>query len=346
MDKKDILQFEADDTSKMGVNGKQVFVTKRINGKTMHYKTIDEENQKIINQKNKFDEENNDELFIEFKNLKFKEEPNKKQSSTKHISDHKNNKKKVSKAQRNKKRKKKILKIAFLLVLITGVIIFTLVSPIFNITNIEVKGNKIIDSSTIESLSGKQKGKNIFKINKKEIINKIKENQYISSVSIKRMLPGTLEITVSEREIAYQVKVIDSYIYIDYQGYILEVSSNSAKVPEIIGFSTDQDTLLNGKRISKDDIEKYINTLSKIKETAKSAEIWDMVSSITLENGEYIIKMNKEKKKVYLGKATDLTNMMLYVKVILEKEKGKTGIIFVNGELNNGFKPFFRENKK
>ena len=29
MDKKQILQFEADDTSKMGINGKQVFLQKK-----------------------------------------------------------------------------------------------------------------------------------------------------------------------------------------------------------------------------------------------------------------------------------------------------------------------------
>ena len=34
---------------------------------------------------------------------------------------------------------------------------------------------------------------------------------------------------------------------------------------------------------------------------------------------------------------------MTYVKIILDKEKEKTGRIFVNGDINNGFKPYFRE---
>ena len=33
------------------------------------------------------------------------------------------------------------------------------------------------------------------------------------------------------------VKVINSYVYLDYQGYILEVSSKEKKVPLIEGFS-------------------------------------------------------------------------------------------------------------
>ena len=54
---------------------------------------------------------------------------------------------------------------------------------------------------------------------------------------------------------------------------------------------------------------------SKIMETAKSSEIWDLVTSITIKDNEYILTLDKEEKSVYLGKATDLTNMMMYVKV-------------------------------
>ncbi len=34
---------------------------------------------------------------------------------------------------------------------------------------------------------------------------------------------------------------------------------------------------------------------------------------------------------------------MLYVQAIIEQEKGKEGEIFLNGDLNNGFRPYFRE---
>ena len=345
MDRKEILQFEEDDTSEVGANGKQVFVTKRINGKTTHNKAINENNQNILNREEKENLENQEDLFIEFKNLKYDQENATKNTK---IATNKNIKRKSNKKRISKKRKKKrrILKIAALIAIITGIIIFTLVSPIFNITNIEISGNETINESTIESLSGKQKGKNIFQINKKEIINSIKENAYIDSVLVKRKLPGTLQIAVSERKIAYQVKVINSYVYLDYKGYILENSSKTANVPTISGFSTDQDTLLNKKKISNEDIKRYMNTLFKIMESAKNAEIWDKINTITIRNNEYILDLNKEDKKVYLGKATDLTNSMMYVKVILEKEKGNKGEIFVNGELNDGFKPYFREQKQ
>ena len=69
MDKKQILQFEADDTSKMGINGKQVFFAKKINGKITHNKEVEKESKVIQNQQ----PEKNDELYIELKNIKIKD---------------------------------------------------------------------------------------------------------------------------------------------------------------------------------------------------------------------------------------------------------------------------------
>ena len=336
MDKNNILQFEADDTSKTGINGKQVFFAKRINGKVTRNKEIEKQSRHIPEKQKNSD----DELFIEFKNIKV----NPQNISQNNPQNKKTSSKKENKPKQKKKRKKSsiISKIILLFLLIIGVGIFAFISPLFNIDKIEVNGNKKIDSSTVVSLSRVITGKNIFQISKKQVIEGVKENPYINSVTIKRKLPGTLIIDVKEREVAYQIKVINSYIYVDYQGYILEVSSKEAKVPIIEGFQTEQDTLLNGKRLSNKDIE-VLKIILRIMETAKSAEIEKLISKITIQNNEYVLELKIENKLVYLGNATNLTNRMTYVKLIIEKEKSKEGKIFVDGDINNGFKPYFRE---
>ena len=338
MDNKNILQFEADDTSKTGINGKQVFFAKRINGKVTRNKEIEKKSLNISNMQNN----NDDNLFIEFNNIKI----NPQNNAQNNIQGTKKPPQKEKKQKIKKKRKKIsiISKVVLLVFLIIGAGIFAFISPLFNIEKIEVNGNKKIDSSTITSLSGVSTGKNIFQISTNQIKEKIKENQYINSVTINRRLPGTLVLNVVEREVTYQIKVINSYIYVDYQGYILEVSSKEAKVPIIEGFQTEQDTLLNGKRLSNIDIE-TLRIILKIMETAKSAEVSELISKISIQNNEYILEMKKENKLVYLGNATDLTNRMTYVKIIVDKENGKQGKIFVNGDINTGFRPYFREEK-
>ena len=333
MDKNNILQFEADDTSKTGMNGKQVFFTKRINGKVTRNKEIEHENKFAQNK-----EKNDDELFIEFKNVRVNQERNPQKNNT----PKKNNNNKQQKSKKKRKKISIIPKIAVLFLFIIGIGIFAFISPIFNIRKIEVNGNNKIDEDTVVSLSGINIGKNIFQISKKEVANNIKENSYINNVEIKRILPGTLKLDVEERKIAYQVKVINSYVYLDYQGYILEVSSKKEKVPLVEGFTTNQDTLLNGKRLYNNDI-KLLRAILRIMETAKTSEIDNLISKISVKNNEYILELSKENKLVYLGYATDLTNRMTYVKIIVDKEKGKTGKVFVDKDINNGFKPYFRE---
>lgn len=334
MDKNNILQFEADDTSKTGINGKQVFLTKRINGKISRNKDVDEESRYIP--------QHEEDLFIEFKNVKVnpKNIPQKKDTPKTN-----NTKKYINKNQKKKKKKANVIsKIIIVLLIIIGIIIFAFISPIFNIKTIEINGNDKIDSSTIESLSGITKGRNIFKVSKKRVIDSIKENQYINKVTINRNLPSTLQIDVEERKVSYQIKVINSYVYIDYQGFILEISSIKENVPLVEGLTTEQDILLNGKRLANKDIEE-LRVILKIMENAKTAEIDNLISKITIKNNDYILELSKENKLVYLGDATNLTNRMSYIKIILNMEKKKTGKIFVNGDINNGFKPYFREEK-
>ena len=68
------------------------------------------------------------------------------------------------------------------------------------------------------------------------------------------------------------------------------------------------------------------------------------VKSIDIsDKNEYSIYLEEEKKKVYLGDNTNLSNKMLYVNAIIEEEKGKAGEIFANGDLNNKFRVYFRE---
>lgn len=226
--------------------------------------------------------------------------------------------------------------------LITIIAIFALTAPIFNITDITVQGNTKVLSETIITLSGIKKGENIFNFNSTVVYN-IQENRYIDKVDIKRKLPGSVIITVTEREVKYQINLINSYSYLDKQGYILENSTLRANVPNIVGLNITEEQLLKERRLGAEDLEKLSN-ITKITEAAKNIEIIDSITEINVEKeSDYILYLQNENKKVYIGDISNLTNKMLYVQKILEKEKEHSGSIFVNGDINTGFKPYFRE---
>ena len=203
-----------------------------------------------------------------------------------------------------------------------------------------------MEEETIISLSGLTTGENIFRNLKSKVENNIKENPYIKEAKMKRILPSTIKIDVVERQISYQIQLIDGYIYIDNQGYILENNSQKQKVPVLKGIATKEEQLLNGKRLDTVDLNK-LNTINKIMDSLKSIEIDNKITTINAENtSEYILYLKSENKYIYLGNANNLNNKILYIQTILKEEKGKSGTMFINGDLNKGFKPYFREEIK
>lgn len=247
--------------------------------------------------------------------------------------------------KKKKKNKKLIFKITkwttLLLVLIGGLICF-LLSPVFNIKNINVYGNSKISTETIVSLSGISIDENMFKIRKADVINKIKQNAYIETVEITKKMSNTVEIEVKERTTTFLINIGQGYVYINNQGYILEVSSEKLELPIISGYITANADLIPGNRLNNDDLEN-LEVVLKIRDTAKSNEILNLITEIDISDEDnYKIIFGNDDKVAYLGDGTNLSTKMLYVKAMLEQEQGKPGEIFVNIDLNTEY-PFFRE---
>lgn len=255
--------------------------------------------------------------------------------------------KELSKKERQRKRRNRRIKFFIKLILLigifTGTIVFALTSPIFNIKDIKVLNNNQIPSDTIISLSELKYDENIFKFYKSDAIRKIKENPYIENVTIHRKFPSTIEIEVEEREPKFSVDYMGQYAYVNSQGHILEISPDSKGLVIIQGITTNEEEVVAGNRLGTDDLERLEDVI-KIISIANENGLEGMVTSIDISNkNEYSIYIETEKKNIHLGDNTNLNNKMLYVVAIMEQEKGIEGEIFVNGDLNNKFQPYFRE---
>ena len=208
-------------------------------------------------------------------------------------------------------------------------------SPIFDIKHIEVSGNSKNSKEKIISFSGLELHTNIFKANKGIIREKIKENAYIEKVEVTRKLPSTVQIEIEEREAKYMLQFADSYVYINNQGYMLEISNEKLDIPILIGFTTDLSNIKAGNRINVADLNK-MNMVIKIYEAAKSNGLGELITKIDISNEKnYTIILEKEGKTVYLGDCSELNTRILYLKSILETSQGKSGELFLNVDLNS-----------
>lgn len=260
-----------------------------------------------------------------------------------------NTKKKITKKQaqilRKKKKVKRIIKSLSLIFIIIGGVVFSLVSPIFNINEIQIINNVKITTETIISLSRLEEGQNLFRFSSNQIEKDIKTNPYVESVNIKRKIPNKVQIIIEERQRDYNIEFLNGYAYINNQGYILEISEQKLELPVIQGIETQQEQIVEGNRLNTDDLEK-LETVIKIMNICKTYEIDKKVSTINItDKSNYVIYMEEEKKSIYLGDKNNLNNKMLYVPTVLEENKEKEGEIYIDKDSDtvNRFKARFRE---
>ncbi len=251
----------------------------------------------------------------------------------------KQKKKKTPKQQEiaRQKRKKvfRFVKWTAIFAIIIGGTIYFMLSPFFNIKNIQVTGNEKIASEEIISLSGIQLEQNTFQLQKNEIRQAIKQNAYIDTVTIRRNWPDGITIEVTERTPTYMLSFGNGYVYINNQGYLLEISQEKLDTPIITGYLTSEEDIKAGNRLCTDDLER-LNDLLQIMKSMESNSISDLVTQINIaDKQDYILTLEKEKKIVHMGDTSNLSTKIPYIIKIIEENKDIEGEIFVNTDLSN-----------
>ena len=239
-----------------------------------------------------------------------------------------------------KRKKRKVILIVILIILILAVIMtYLLLSPSFRIQEISVKGNNQLSKERVTQLADVKIGDNIFSTLGIVTKVKLKQNGYIEDAKINKIFPNKIEIEIIERQKQFQIKTETGYINIDEQGYILEFSTEKLELPTIIGMEVTENQANQMNRLNEKDLVKMENVL-QIENECKKIEIADKITQIQV-NGEYIITLENEGISINFGDATDLKERMYYVKAILKQEAGNAGTIYINGNLNEGFTPYF-----
>lgn len=239
---------------------------------------------------------------------------------------------------------RKLFTWTILIAIIVGILIFLYKSEMFNICNIEIKGNNQISQEKILELSGINLNANIFLTNINRSEKQISENTYIKEVTIKRILPDKIKIEIIEKEKAYMVQVDENVAYLDKNGYILEISPNKLdKLIMLQGYSTAKEEFVQGSTLNEEDL-KRLQDVQQIIKSSEKMELHDKITSINIKDkNDYILNLHTYKKIVYIGDTSNLSTKMLRTKDIIEKTTDKEGKIFVNGKFSEGFDPYFRE---
>ncbi len=140
--------------------------------------------------------------------------------------------------RKKKKRRKKHYFLRFLvfLALIYGLYYF-ITSDFFNIRTIQVSGNYHYTSQEVIEKSGVELGINLFTLDASRVKETVLKDPYVKAVYLKRIIPGTIRITVREREAAAGIPYGTTYILIDSQGVVLEKVDYSPELTILVGMT-------------------------------------------------------------------------------------------------------------
>jgi cell division protein FtsQ len=148
------------------------------------------------------------------------------------------------------------LSVIFILALLVIISLFLIFSDTFNIKNIEIIGlNRLSKDhiSNILELNGNDT--NILMYNSSSMGDRLlKENAYIDKVEIKKVLPNSLIVSISERKlIAYIEFMQDYFLYIDDKCRVIEINNILKEpLPIIVGLNLEGFSL--GKPLYEEDL--------------------------------------------------------------------------------------------
>lgn len=249
---------------------------------------------------------------------------------------------KINAKQALNSKKKRRVKILCGAILFVAALVLLLSSRIFDIKEINVNGISKLTKEEVISISQIPINTNIFALNKLKAKYRLLENSYIEDVYIKREYPSTISINVKEKVPTFMIQFANSYIYLNNQGYMLEVSTEALPLPTLLGIKTDLSNVKPGKRLDVEDLKKF-NKLIQIMDISRNFELDTLITRIDItDTSNYTVYIDSEGKTVYLGDAVDLNTKILHLKEILNQNKGKAGEIFLDMDLNE-YDSRFRE---
>jgi cell division protein FtsQ len=242
------------------------------------------------------------------------------------------------------KNKNKILKKRLLLVFCFSLICFIIIifaavkSDYFVIRNIVVQNNLFVTKEEISLLS-ELKGKNIFLIDISKTKQYVLLNPYIEKISIKRKLPETVIIDVTEKKIRGIVKFKNGLINIDGHGKMVQIVNvfPKGKLPIVLGVTVDH--FISNEDLVKNDENKAsalkaaltVSDYDESKYVFYSIDVSDPFNIVLKTNDGYVIK---------IGDWTNIKYKIAYTISILKSSaiKGLNGFIQLESDGSAIFK--------
>lgn len=201
----------------------------------------------------------------------------------------------------------------------------------YTIKNVYVEGNIHYTQEEIQAIvMDGPLGNNSLYLSLKYKKKGIENIPFVDMMDVIILSPDTIKIIVYEKALAGYVAYMDSYMYFDKDGYVVESSQFKTQgVPQITGLQFDYCTLGQKLPVEKEEVFTRIMDLTKL--LSKYELYPDRIyfrdyTEITLYFSEV---------RVALGEGNSLEEKLMVLPTILEKLEGKKGVLRMENYTRN-----------
>jgi len=263
------------------------------------------------------------------------------------------------KGKRKKFKKRRFwLRLILILLLTAAVLIPMALSPLCNISRIEVAGNRHYMSSEITDVIDIGVGENGFKIIGRDILGLftfrckkaeadiLKKCTYVKSVVVKYLVPDKIHIMIEERNPMCAIPHLGSYLIMDDEGVIIDIVADAKdqNLPVVKGIRFESYEMGQALKLDNSDSMENIYTLInaiKKSDDGSSYKLEEMVDYIDVSETKEVSLLIDSRIVVNLGDLRDLDYRISVLKYILQnilKSEDRGILDFTAGE-----KPIFRQ---
>ena len=218
----------------------------------------------------------------------------------------------------HRKRNLILFYVSLFIVIITAAVTLGL-TVWFPISQVEVTGDSRYSAEEIIVKSGILEGKNLFLLNKEQVIVDLKETlPYIGTVMVSRKLPGTVRIEVHDVKIAGTAAYNGVYLVIDTTGKVVEqLAEQPTNYTQITGLQIAGATV--GTTLNYAEYEQEIafkELLAALEESGLSE-----ITELDVSNTMSLKAVYQNRVTMHFGIAADLPYKARFAKSLLETEK-------------------------
>lgn len=241
--------------------------------------------------------------------------------------------------QKKKKRRRMISRIGIAVLVLLAIVFAPTI--FFQVSKINVTGDTRYTSEQLIKSTGVKQGDNMFFLDTKQIAADLKdEYPYLDTVKLRRKLPSTLQIEVSDRTAALSIEQNGKYLILDMSGKVLEKTKSAAK-----GTAKVTGVPMKGLHVG-DTVDE--NKYGKAASVMKLLELTDQygmkkhIKTIDVEKA-YDVRVTYDKRYTILLGALEESNLehkIQFLKAILkEPSLPESGVIDLTDEKEARYRP-------